>query len=232
MKNLQHIQVPQGMTKHKEIKPRDMLIYANIKKYMNNETKEAFPSITTIANISGISRPTVIKSIKILEKYKYITIRKEGRKNIYKFTPYKYFEPFAMQFLEKKEIDSLEKSVLIALQEFMYKDVEGVGKITIANTELAKKINMPYSTFMKVQTSLMYKNYLSMYATKKKDMITGIFIKEKFYHLDALQQEIVFALRDLSRITMTHTEQLEKANREIEALKRQIKIIENDRKEF
>ena len=82
--NKQHIQLPNNMTHTKVLTPRDLLIYVCIKSFMNKDTLESFPSLTTIAKLSGISRPTIIKSIKLLESEKYISVRKEGRKNIYK----------------------------------------------------------------------------------------------------------------------------------------------------
>ena len=41
--NIQHIQVPHPIAKSK-IKIKDWLVYANIKRFMNKDTREAFPS--------------------------------------------------------------------------------------------------------------------------------------------------------------------------------------------
>lgn len=48
---------------------------------MNKDTYEAFPSMETIAKDAGISKPTV--AIKHLVANGDITVRKEGRRNIY-----------------------------------------------------------------------------------------------------------------------------------------------------
>ena len=45
--NKQHVQLPNNMTPI--LTPQDLLVYISIKRYMNNETKEAFPSLQTIA---------------------------------------------------------------------------------------------------------------------------------------------------------------------------------------
>ena len=86
--NLQHVQLPNRAVDD-TITPQDQLIYISIKRFMNNQTKEAFPSLDTIAEKSGASVPTVRKCIKNLEEADYITVIKKGRQNIYKFNPYK-----------------------------------------------------------------------------------------------------------------------------------------------
>lgn len=47
-KSQQHVQLPNNMTASGELTPKDLLIYVSIKRYMNNETREAFPSLETI----------------------------------------------------------------------------------------------------------------------------------------------------------------------------------------
>ena len=40
--NKQHVQLPNNMTLETILTPQDLLVYISIKRYMNNETKEAF----------------------------------------------------------------------------------------------------------------------------------------------------------------------------------------------
>ena len=89
--NKQHVQLPNNMIKKDGLEPRDLLVYAVLKKYMNNESKECFPSLETLSKESGYSINTIRNSIKLLQANNYISIRKEGRKNIYRFNPYKNF---------------------------------------------------------------------------------------------------------------------------------------------
>ena len=93
-----------------------------------------------IANESNISVPTIRASIKRLEKEKYITVKKKGRKNYYYFNLYKKFEPFTEEFIKRKDLTPTTKSYLIAIQQYMYKDIEGLGKLSLSNREIAKNI--------------------------------------------------------------------------------------------
>lgn len=51
----------------------EILIYVCIRRYMNKDTMEAFPSLDRIAKDSGCSKPTVIKTLKEIKRKGYIT---------------------------------------------------------------------------------------------------------------------------------------------------------------
>lgn len=190
----QHVQLPNNMTKNKEIAPKDLLVYLAIKSHINKDTKECFPSLKHISDDCGYSIPSVRKSISVLEKLEYLKIRKEGRKQIYRFGGYKNFEPFSYTFLENKKIETNEKSYLIALQQIMIKDSKGFGKISYSDEKIADMLNLSSKTVGRINKSLEEKGFLTLVKTNKKDLETGIFINEKFYHLDELGQSIIWSL--------------------------------------
>lgn len=191
---MQHVQVPNDMTNSGNLSPKDLLIYATIKSHLNKITKTCFPSLSTIAKESGISRPTVIKSIEALKKAGYISVTLEGRKNIYSFSPYKNFEPFSFEFL-KLEMNPNIKAFLIASQQFMFKDIEGFGKMSYSDSELAKKVNIDRHTVSKYIKELEDSEFLTTIRTNNRDPITGIQINEKFFHLNELGQAIIWELQ-------------------------------------
>lgn len=88
MENNQHVQLP---IKTDPLQPKDKLIYCALKKY----GEQAFPSLRTVADYLHISVDKVRDSIKNLVNNGYITITKNGRRNIYNFNPYKKFEMFS-----------------------------------------------------------------------------------------------------------------------------------------
>lgn len=220
--NKQHVQLPNDMTKEAILTPQDLLVYISIKRYMNKDTKEAFPSLQTIANSCGASIPTIRKSIKKLEQNGYIEVIKKGRSQLYKFLKYTNFEPFSYEFLDKEDISFTEKAYLVASQQFMFKE-RGNGKISLDNKELSNKINMPTSTISKCNRSLEAKGYLNIAKARKQG--SGIVINEKFFHLDELGQAIVFTLQN-------HEERLDKHDEDIESLQKDLKIALNRIKEL
>jgi DNA-binding GntR family transcriptional regulator len=230
--NKQHVQVPNDMLKNGNIKLKDLLIYASIKKYMNKYTKEAFPSLKTLSELSGISIPTIRKSIKTLVQHRYIIVRKEGRKNIYKFTSYKNFEPFSYNFLEQENVTTMEKSLVLGLQQLMYKDVEGYGKITIPDADIAKKVNTSLKTLKRTFHSLQDKGLLNIVATKIRDKETGLFVTEKIFHLNKLEQEIVFILQNHEDRIMNTEERTSENEKKIKILQRQVEILLRENKKL
>lgn len=238
--NKQHVQLPNNMIKKDGLEPRDLLVYAVLKKYMNNESKECFPSLETLSKESGYSINTIRNSIKLLQANNYISIRKEGRKNIYRFNPYKNFEPFSYDFLEF-DLDPNEKAYILASQQFMIKDQDGIGKTTYSNETLSEKLNISSRTITRLDNSLVEKGYLNIVKTKAKDPETGLFINEKFFHLDELGQAIIWTLQkhdeeieELKETTSSNSKDLkivlrenDSLKKEMEELKRRLNRLEN-----
>lgn len=121
------------------LKKYEILIYVCIRRYMNKDTMEAFPSLDRIAKDSGCSKPTIMKIIKQIEQKGYITISHVGKlnSNVYKFNNEKSFEPFSYEFLDNKNLTKSEKLQILCTQQYMYK-TEGLGKISYSDSELCE----------------------------------------------------------------------------------------------
>lgn len=227
--NKKHIQLP---TEKSDLEPKDQLIYLSIKRFMNSETKRAFPSLKTISEVSGASIPTIRKSIERLEAKEYIKIHKKGRGQEYEFNPYKSFEPFSEDFLDKKDISFTTKSYLIASQKYMFTDVEGIGKISYTNKELANRINMSEASVSRSNSELESKGYLTTLSNKSIDLETGCNKTTRVFNLAKLCQGIIWVLKNhedritsieektdhnekLIKMLLDKIEKLEKTNQEI-----------------
>lgn len=220
--NKQHVQLPNDMTVNENLTPQDLLIYVAIKRYMNKDTKEAFPSLQTICAKSGASINTVRKCINNLEAQDYFKIEKRGRQNYYIFSDYQKFEPFSYDFLDKEDLTFTEKAYIIASQQYMFKDEKGIGKISYTNSELSEKINMPESTISKCNRSLTTKEYLSIIRCEKHDPETGLAIQEKIFHLDELGQAVIWALQNHEQRITKNEKTLDLALKEIAQLKAEL----------
>lgn len=214
----QHVQLPNDMTSEKKLTPKDLLVYVSIKRYMNSQTKEAFPSLMKLKEITSMSKPTIMNSITNLVQAKYITIRREGRKSVYKFNSYKNFEPFSYEFLDKKDLTANEKAYILATQQHMFKDEVNIGKVSYSELELSDKINMSQPVINRCNNSLKDKGYLTILQTRNSE--AGILINEKVFHLNELGQAIVFALQN-------HEERISQNEKTIEMMSRKIKELED-----
>lgn len=205
------------------IQPMALLIYANIRRFMNKDTHMAYPSLQLVADLSECTINTVKKYLNILVDNKYIEIRKDRHHNVYYFPNSDEFEPFAPEFLDNPNLSSTEKAYIIASQRYMFKNKEKeTGTIRYSDRELSKKINMPHSVVSECNKSLESKNYLMVQDTNKRDLLNlgGCTKQDKIFLLSPLGQKIVFTLQD-------HENRLQEVEKEIALQKESRKTIEN-----
>ena len=190
--SLQHIQIPNNMTEVPGIEPFDLYVYANIKRYMNHQSKEAWPSMQTLKRVMHSGQDKILESINRL-KGKYFSIAYRDNKKVYIFSrEYSNFEPISMRFLDNPNLTSLEKSYIIATQQYMFKDFVGLGKTSIPTSTLADMIGMAEWAIYKCDKSLQSKGYLDIVRTRKKDFITGLPIPERIFHMDKMGQGVIW----------------------------------------
>lgn len=224
--NIQHIQLP-NKQESEDITPQDQLIYVSIKRFMNNKTKEAFPSLETIKEKSGASINTIRKCIKNLEKANYIKIVKKGRQNYYIFNAYKEFEPFSYDFLDNSNLSFLEKTYLLASQQYMYKE-NGEGSISYTNKELASKINMSESSISRCNTSLENKGYLTTLHNESREIGSNCRTSTKLFHLNKFGQAVVFLLKNHEERIQENTEKIEDLNNRLQDYEKKFELMQRE----
>lgn len=213
----QHIRVPNDMCKQSNLDPTDVYVYSYLKTYMNKDTYEAFPSMETIAKDAGISKPTVNKAIKHLVANGDITVRKEGRRNIYKFNPLsKNFEMFTYKFMRDVDLTTQQRIYIILT---LYKDEEGYGKMTYSDSELAEQIGLSATN-----KELENKGVLQILDTGKKDEISGCPIQLKLFDLTKIAQDVLFIKKKLEE----HDEKIEENSRTIKILSNKIEEMQQE----
>lgn len=192
--------------------PSDKLIYLAIRRYMNKETMECFPSYARITQDIGAAAKTIKKCVDNLVREGYLETRRSGKKIIYKFNNRKQFEPFSYEFLDKPDLTFTEKSYIVASQQFMFKDEEE-GKISYSNKELSNLIKMSESTISRCNHSLENKGYLSGAADLVKRFqlreLDQLFIwkfKEQDEKIEQNTNDIYLLKKELERIKLENEE--------------------------
>lgn len=155
-----HVQVPDPV-KETKLKPFDKLVYANLRKYMNKDTYECFPTIRRIASECGCTEKRVTNSIeRLIEAGDIEKTKRIGRSNVYKFNKLsKNFEMFTNNFLDQKDTTPEEKAYLIGLQSQTYKD-GGFAMTTKTNEEIAEALNIDARSVRRYNKSLKEKQIL------------------------------------------------------------------------
>lgn len=221
--NLQHVQVPNDMVDH-NLTIYDQLIYATIKRFQTGVIKNPKVSISDIVKKSGLGRNTVFDGIQRLIDAGYIKVLNanygRGRTNQYAFDPYKKFEVFDYKFLDKEDLTAKEKAYIIALQQKMFKDIPGKGKISMTNEEISKETNLSMYEVSKLNRSLIDKNYLTILSNQIIDKKTGLKKDLKVIDLEGLEQMIIWKLKD-------HEAQLE-LQKEINAQQREVNLQQEE----
>lgn len=217
----QHVQLPNNMGET-DLTPKEQLIYLSIRRFMNSKSKIAYPSLVKISEVSGACISTVRSSIAKLEERDYFKVVKKGKAQEYHFNELKAFEPFSYDFLDNPDLTFTEKSYIAATQQYMYKDIEGIGKVSYSNKELAGKINMPESTISKTNRSLIRKNYLTIVKNEAKDIETGCKTDTKIFNLNKLGQAIIWVLQNHEERIEQNTEDILKLKIDNRDMKRQL----------
>lgn len=228
----QHIQVPNDMCKEHNLDPTDVYVYSYLKTYMNKDTYEAFPSMETLAKDAGVSKTTVNKAIKNLVANGDISVRKGGRKNVYKFNPSsKNFEMFTYKFMRDVDLTSQQRIYIILTQQYMYKDEEGYGKLTYSNQELSEEIGLSASTIYRRNKELEDKGILQVIDTDKKDPETGVAIQLKLFDLSKIAQDVLFIKKKLEehdKEIKENSKTIKLLSKEVEELRAEIKKLKGD----
>lgn len=189
----QHVQVPDpAKQEHPSLKPIDYLVYANIRRFMNKDTKTCWPSIDTIAKSCKCSAPIVRASIaKLKEENLLDVITRPGQSTVYKFNELsKDFERFTPEFLDNKEITPEEKAYLIGLHSQAYKN-EDYAITTYSNQEIADALNLNVRNVQRYNKSLKEKAIMMEIATSLKDE-AGFNIPVKAVDMHKIGQAILY----------------------------------------
>jgi Mn-dependent DtxR family transcriptional regulator len=75
-------------------------------------------------------------------------------------------------------------------QQLMYKDIEGLGKVSYSDKEMSEKLNISEHLVSKYNKSLKDKGLLYMVDSDKFE--NGTMIPNKIFDLSKLQQDIIF----------------------------------------
>lgn len=227
----QHVQVPDpDVKKHSSLKPIDYLVYANIRRYMNKDTKTCYPSLETISKDCDCSIPTVRSSIKRLASEQlFDIIKRKGQSTMYKFKDLlKNFERFTPEFLDNPEITSEEKAYLIGLHSQSYKN-EDYAITTFSNQEIANNLNMNIRNVQRYNKSLQDKKIMTELATSIKDE-AGFNVPAKAVDMHRIGQAILYISKRVEnhedRITNLE-KMLELALRENKNLKKENSLLKN-----
>ncbi len=199
-KDKRFVQVP-DMKDKIEIDSMDYWIYANIRKFINKDTYEAHPSLLTLVKIAGVSKETIVKSIKKLVDINEIKlISQKGSYNIYKFNKLSKFEMFSFDFLENPELTIAEKKYIMVLQFCMFKNQDDDGMMTgcMSTEELSKLTNMSQRSVQRMNKNLIDKGVMTSTLSKYIKDEAGFYKSIYQIDLEIIEQLFLFQQQQIN----------------------------------
>lgn len=224
----QHVELPNVTIKIKKLRPSEILTYVTLKRYMNKDTKECYPSLDTISRVSGLSKPTIITSIKSLIDNELIEKYKKGKNNYYKFLEANEdgFEMFSFNFLDNPNLTPQEKAAYCMQQCFMFKNKDTqTGDLYYSNEVLSAKLGVSRKWLDKQNKSLESKDIITI--THDRDEITGMVNNIRHFQLSKLDQAFVCILKNHDERIKSNEDDIEQLKKQNEELLKRITALEN-----
>lgn len=215
-KKPQRIQIDNRIPENGNIDYKAILIYAYLSKYADKNSRETFVSLDTLAEKTQISKPTISKKIRDLEVLGCLSIRKEGKKNVYtlKKPPrsLRDKEEFTMQFLDDKTLSPIEKAGILMLQNKMEKnDQTGNGVIrSLTMSSVASLMGIRKTTAITMFDSMKQKGVVS---TKDSDYT---------FNLNLIGQAVLFLAVQVSE----NTEDIKDLKVQLQASQEKTKMLQ------
>lgn len=202
---MQHTEIPNELTYRKIsvfdnenpqriLKPGDKIIYASIRRFMNSETRECYPSIAKIKEKTGCGQNKIYDAINRLIEAGFIEKKKKltpsGKWSNYYYFPEtefdKHFEMFTNDFLDLNLPTNI-KEYYMDIQQYLYDKDTGAGKCSFNNTTIASKLGLSVPSVKKYNTYLIEHGFLSEENTGNYDS-SGLPVVLKNFDLTALKQ--------------------------------------------
>lgn len=219
---MKHTEIPHqldALRNDHSLEHGDKLIYASIRRYMNNETRTCFPAINTIAIKLNCSTVKVQSAIKRLVAVGLIKKSADGRKNCYLFPKSEFdkqFEMFTDEFLDM-DLPLNVKEYYMDIQQYLYGKDTGVGKCSLSNAELARLTGWTSISIKKYNTILIEKGLLEEESTNKLDQ-AGFPIIQKSFDLQGLNQAALW-IRKVTEAVVKHEQDIEEIKKELRELR-------------
>lgn len=184
---MKHTEIPQNFD-WTQLEWCDQLVFAQIKRFMNKETRTCYPSVGTLKKMTDLSPRFINDSIHRLEQYGLLQItRRQGTSNLYYFPPETdQFEMFSDEFLDMK-LPPKVKEYYMKLQKILYDKDQEVATTHYNDSELAAITGLSKPTVKKYNRILEESGYMQTSVTHYKDE-GGLPLREMSFDMQKLGQ--------------------------------------------
>ena len=220
----QHSQIPQDFD-WKTLEWCDQLVFAQIKRFMNKDTRTCYPSMSKIKELTQLSERFINDSIHRLESVGLITVtRRKGTSNLYHFPPETdKFEMFSTEFLDMK-LPPKVKEYYMKLQGSLFDKDQHFAITQYNDKELAQITGLSVPTVKKYNLILQDGGYMTTELTNYKDD-AGFLIRQMTFDMEKLGQFGLW-VKAVSKQVDENTEDIAAIKQKNAELEKRIKSLE------
>ena len=226
---MKHTEIPQNFD-WTQLEWCDQLVFAQIKRFMNKDTRTCYPSMETIKEKTGLSIRFINDSIHRLEQFGLLQVTKrKGTSNLYYFPPETdQFEMFSEEFLDM-DLPPKVKEYYMKLQKTLYDKDQEFATTHYNDSKLAEITGLSKPTVKKYNLILENSGYMKTAVTPYKDE-AGLAIREMSFDMQKLGQFGLW-IKAITQQVVTNTDDIEELKStikqqqiELNELKRQMSL--------
>lgn len=221
---MKHTEIPQNFDWN-QLEWCDQLVFAQIKRFMNSDTRTCYPKLETIHDLTGLSQQFLKDAIKRLSSFGLIQItRRKGTSNLYYFPPETdQFEMFSEDFLDLK-LPIRVKEYYMKLQQHLFNKEEKISYTQYSDNEIAKLVGLSLPTVKKYNLILQESGYLNTEITTYKDE-AGFNIRQLNFDMEKLGQFGLW-VKAVTQQVSENTEDIATLKSKIDEYEKRIKSLE------
>lgn len=222
---MKHTEIPQNFD-WSQLEWCDQLIFAQIKRFMNKDTRTCYPSVDKLKKLTQLSSTFIKDSIHRLEEFGLLKVTKrKGTSNIYYFPPETdQFEMFTEDFLDM-DLPPKVKEYYMKVQKCLFNKDQEVSYTQYTDKELSEITNLSLPTVRKYNGILQEQGYMSTDITTYKDE-AGFNIRQLNFDMQKLGQFGLWVKNITNQVT-ENTEDITSMKKKIEEYEKRIKSLEH-----
>lgn len=220
---MKHTEIPQNFD-WTQLEWCDQLVFAQIKRFMNKDSRTCYPSMETIKEKTDLSVRFINDSIHRLEEFGLIQVtRRKGTSNLYYFPPETdQFEMFSEEFLDMK-LPPKVKEYYMKIQKTLYDKDQQVATTHYNDSELSKITGISKPTVKKYNLILEQSGYMTSKLTNYKDE-AGLTIRELSFDMQKLGQFGLW-IKAITEQVVSNTDDIQELRANYNDLQKEVKEL-------
>ena len=220
---MKHTEIPQNFD-WTQLEWCDQLVFAQIKRFMNKDSRTCYPSMDKIKEKTDLSVRFINDSIHRLEEFGLIQVtRRKGTSNLYYFPPETdQFEMFSEEFLDMK-LPPKVKEYYMKIQKTLYDKDQQVATTHYNDSELAQITGVSKPTVRKYNLLLEQSGYMTSKLTNYKDE-AGLTIRELSFDMQKLGQFGLW-VKAITEQVVSNTDDIQELRANYNDLQKEVKEL-------